>query len=354
MIEAFRDDSLVRHVHLSDSRLLRDSGVFDGKIGDVEEYLRRISGVSESFISENVAGVVFIRSSFDPLDKYKVTLDIRKSYDGTECLEDILGEVISICFFNGDAHKISISTDDNDIAEILLSLGFIQEAVLHDEKKKGSTYKDTGLFYILKPMYKGYNYAFVPFQRGVIAIGGGMNYVDKVSFLTYGELPADPFAAECASYWGITDDEGKLLPRNAPEYDIDLDSIDDLPAEVIRAATEIKEFLLKKRDTFDINVSLPHATEFQISVWEEIRKIPYGATCSYEDIALKLTDNDLKKARKLTRAVGSACSDNPVPIIIPCHRVIGKNGMLMGFSGGIEFKDFLLQNELFASALPLY
>ena len=354
MIEGYRDNSLLRHVHISDSRILRDSGIFDGKISDVEEYLRKISGVSESFISENVEGVVFVKAFFDPMDTYKVTLDIRKSYAGVECLEDILSEVIKICFFSKNAHKISASTEDTDIADILMSLGFIQEAVLHDDKKQGSVYSDTGLFYILKPMYRGYNYAFVPFQRGVVSVGGGMNFIDEVRFLSYGEAPEDAFVEECASYWGITDDEGKLLPRNAPEYDIDLNSIDDLPAEVIRAAVEIKEFLLKKRDTFDINVKIIHATEFQISVWEEIRKIPYGATCSYEDIALKLTDNDLKKARKLTRAVGSACSDNPVPIIIPCHRVIGKNGMLMGFSGGIEFKDFLLQNELFASALPLY
>ncbi len=354
MIEAFRDNSLVRHVHISDARILRDAGISVGKISDVEEYLRKISGMCDSFISETVAGIVFVKAMTDPLDPYKVTLDIRRSFDSADCLEDILDEVLRICFFTKEAHKISVMTDDEVLAEVLITLGFIQEAVLHDEIKRDGTFKDAGLFYILKPMYKGYNYAFVPFQRGVVAVGGSMDYIDEVRFLSYGSAPEDHFVSECACYWGITDDEGKLLPRNAPEYDIDLNSIEDLPAEVIRAAVEIKEFLLKKRDTFDINVKITHATEFQISVWEEIRKIPYGATCSYEDIALKLTDNDLKKARKLTRAVGSACSDNPVPILIPCHRVIGKNGMLMGFSGGIEFKDFLLQNELFASALPLY
>ena len=87
-------------------------------------------------------------------------------------------------------------------------------------------------------------------------------------------------------------------------------------------------------------------------IYEAVKKIPYGYTRSYEDIALELTGGNKTEARKLTRAVGHACSENPVPIIIPCHRVIGKDGKLVGFTGGVEFKDFLLTHELFA-ALPL-
>lgn len=354
MIDIFRDDPLLRHVHISDARILRDAGIFDGKIAEVEDYLRKISGVCDSYISENVAGVVFVKTFCDPMEPYRISVDIRKSYDSADCLEDILNAVIKICFFNRNAYKLSLRTSDSDLAQIASSLGFVQEAVLHDDIKNKSMFEDTGLFYLLKPANRIYNYAFVPFQRGVVAVGGGMNYVDEVEFLSYGQKPDKDFIAECASYWGITDDEGNLLPRNAAEYDMDLSYYEDLPAELVRASMQIKEFFLKKRDTFDINVSTPHATQFQMNVWDEIKKIPYGATCSYEDIALKLTGNDLKKARKLTRAVGSACGDNPVPIIVPCHRVIGKNGMLVGFAGGIEFKDFLLQNELFSTALPLY
>ena len=58
-------------------------------------------------------------------------------------------------------------------------------------------------------------------------------------------------------------------------------------------------------------------------------------------------NGDRNIAKKLTRAVGSACSENPIPVIIPCHRVIGKDGKLVGFSGGVDFKDFLLQLEAF-------
>ena len=232
--------------------------------------------------------------------------------------------------------------------------GFIQEAILHDEVNIDGKYSDAGLFYILKPQYTAYNYAFVAFQRGVVAVGGTDSYVDDVRFLSYGARIEDEFIFECADYLGILADDGTLLPRASDDYDIDYRDIPYIPQEVVRASEELKEYFIKKRDTFDINVDFHDATEFQLKVWNEIKKVPYGATVSYEDIALRLTDNDMKKARRLTRAVGSACSENPVPIIIPCHRVIGKNGMLMGFSGGIEFKDFLLQNELFSAALPLY
>ena len=66
-----------------------------------------------------------------------------------------------------------------------------------------------------------------------------------------------------------------------------------------------------------------------------------------EDIALALTGNDRVAARNLSRAVGSACADNPIPIFVPCHRVIGKDGRLVGFSGGVENKEFLLEHEIF-------
>jgi O-6-methylguanine DNA methyltransferase len=62
---------------------------------------------------------------------------------------------------------------------------------------------------------------------------------------------------------------------------------------------------------------------------------------------MSLTGNDRIAARNLTRAVGSACADNPVPLIIPCHRVIGKDGRLIGFSGGVEIKEFLIEHEMF-------
>lgn len=260
-------------------------------------------------------------------------------------------DLLRFFFFEKKIYKVSviIPVDDKYTEDILIRNGFLQEAVLHEELYVEDSFKDAGLFYITMPMYKNYNVGFVPFQRGVIAVSGGIDYVDSISFLRFDETPSNEYLKLCADYCGLTKD-GKMRPRGDIYYKAY--EAEDLPAEVMRAVKEIREYLFKERTSFDINISLPETSDFRLSVWECLKKIPYGFTKSYEDIALELTGGNIKEARKLTRAVGHACSENPVPIIIPCHRVIGKDGKLVGFTGGVEFKDFLLTHELFA-ALPL-
>ena len=85
----------------------------------------------------------------------------------------------------------------------------------------------------------------------------------------------------------------------------------------------------------------PFGSSFRKKVWEALLKIPYGKTKSYKEISEIVSPNKKMAAR----AVGCAISENPIPIIIPCHRVIGSNGRLTGFSGGIEKKIFLLNHE---------
>lgn len=80
-------------------------------------------------------------------------------------------------------------------------------------------------------------------------------------------------------------------------------------------------------------------TEFQKKVWSEMVKIPYGETISYGELAQRVG------CPKGARAVGMACNKNKIPIIIPCHRVVGKNGKLTGFAGGLQTKEFLLKIE---------
>jgi len=89
---------------------------------------------------------------------------------------------------------------------------------------------------------------------------------------------------------------------------------------------------------FDIDL-LVEGTEFQKKVWEEMQKIPYGKTMTYGELAEKVGNP------KGARAIGMACNKNKIPIIIPCHRVVGKNGKLTGFAGGLDIKEFLLRIE---------
>jgi methylated-DNA-[protein]-cysteine S-methyltransferase len=96
---------------------------------------------------------------------------------------------------------------------------------------------------------------------------------------------------------------------------------------------------------FDLDLQ-PGGTPFQLSVLEELQKIPYGTTASYSDIAVRIGNP------KAVRAVGAANARNPIPIIIPCHRVIGAHGDLTGFGGGLPTKEALLRLELEHSQFP--
>ena len=109
--------------------------------------------------------------------------------------------------------------------------------------------------------------------------------------------------------------------------------------ELIKAAfKQIKEYLGGDRKYFDLPIETI-GTEFQKKVWNELRNIPYGQTKTYKDIAFAI------KNEKACRAIGNANNKNPLPIIIPCHRVIGSNGKLVGYSGGLDIKEKLLNIE---------
>lgn len=102
--------------------------------------------------------------------------------------------------------------------------------------------------------------------------------------------------------------------------------------------TQLQEYFSGARTRFDVPVE-PQGTEFQKAVWTELQKIPFGQTISYIELARRMGDE------KKTRAVGLANGKNPISIIIPCHRVIGANGHLVGYGGGIENKRWLIDFE---------
>lgn len=103
-------------------------------------------------------------------------------------------------------------------------------------------------------------------------------------------------------------------------------------------AQELMEFLDGQRKEFTATTAL-HGTPFQQSVWQALLEIPFGETVSYSTIAERIGNP------KAVRAVGTAIGANPILIIVPCHRVIGKNGSLTGFRGGLEMKAHLLDLE---------
>ena len=106
----------------------------------------------------------------------------------------------------------------------------------------------------------------------------------------------------------------------------------------IECKKQILEYLARKRKNFDINIKI-NGSEFQTKVWNELLNIPYGTLKTYKDVAVNIGHPTA------SRAVGLAVHNNPLPIIIPCHRVIGSNGKLTGYAYGLELKQFLISLE---------
>ncbi|ROR27439.1 methylated-DNA-[protein]-cysteine S-methyltransferase [Mobilisporobacter senegalensis] len=105
-----------------------------------------------------------------------------------------------------------------------------------------------------------------------------------------------------------------------------------------KAAKQLEEYLSGKRMIFDFPLN-PKGTEFQKKVWEVLKTIPYGETWSYKQVAVALGKPTA------SRAVGMANNRNPIMIVVPCHRVVGSNGDLVGYAGGLDLKAMLLKLE---------
>ncbi len=102
--------------------------------------------------------------------------------------------------------------------------------------------------------------------------------------------------------------------------------------------SQLDEYFEGIRTSFDVKLDI-EGTEFQLSVWDALQKIPYGETKTYKDIAVEIGKPDA------SRAVGMSNSNNPVPLIIPCHRVVGSSGKLVGFANGVAIKEKLINFE---------
>ena len=120
-----------------------------------------------------------------------------------------------------------------------------------------------------------------------------------------------------------------------------------VPASLQKCATQLEEYFSWKRKTFDVPLQ-PNGTSFQRHVWDALLKIPFGKTTSYLKLSRQLGDE------KSIRAVASANGKNPIGIIIPCHRVIGSHGEMVGYAGGIKRKEWLLAHERCEEQLGLF
>lgn len=136
---------------------------------------------------------------------------------------------------------------------------------------------------------------------------------------------------------GIVENGEAIIYLNFGDFDIKYVTIQE--TDLLRKASEqLIEYLYGSRTEFNLPLEA-HGTDFQMKVWNALREIPYGETRTYKDIAIRIGNE------KACRAVGLANNKNPISIFIPCHRVIGSNGKLVGYGGGLDIKEKLLKLE---------
>jgi methylated-DNA-[protein]-cysteine S-methyltransferase len=162
----------------------------------------------------------------------------------------------------------------------------------------------------------------------------------RAMFYTYMPSPIGPLllagTGDRLSFVGFPQGKGRIAPGEDWRRD-------DGAFEAARA--QLSDYFSGTRQRFDLALE-PSGTAFQLAVWQALLAIPYGTTISYGELARRIGRPDA------SRAVGAANGANPIPIIVPCHRVIGANGSLTGFGGGIETKKFLLALEGATSTQP--
>jgi len=134
----------------------------------------------------------------------------------------------------------------------------------------------------------------------------------------------------------ITGDENGISKISV--FDQERDNIPATPSVLKEAVAELEEYFSGKRNDFTFKLN-PSGTEFQKKVWFALLEIPFGKTMSYQELSIKIGDV------KAIRAVGAANGKNPLWIVVPCHRVIGSDGSLTGYAGGLWRKKWLLDHE---------
>ena len=140
-----------------------------------------------------------------------------------------------------------------------------------------------------------------------------------------------PLGITCITGDAIGVTKISVLEEDVPPSEI-------IPEDLQQAVTQLQEYFGGSRNFFDFKLN-PAGTDFQKRVWEALLKIPFGTTTSYQALSIQLGDV------KAIRAVASANGKNPLWIVVPCHRVIGSDGSLTGYAGGLWRKKWLLEHE---------
>lgn len=278
----------------------------------------------------------------------------------SRALDDFLPTV----FQDFDIHRLEwvIPVRDEEACECAGRVGFTLEGRMRSLIPCGAIYQDAHLFGMLRCENTKVNVGFVNFGWMLVYVEGTADHVRDIDVIDHDMELTPGFLTDALAQAGLIDADGCLqLPD---ELGAIRKPADFKLAAVDEALVQFSEYIQGKRQSFDIKLDPTIGTSFQRTVWKVLAGIPFGTVLSYQDVALQVVaamkaagprdedgkelpdQTDEEKAGQWSRAVGSACGANPFMIAIPCHRVVGKDGKLTGFSSGIQNKARLLDFEI--------
>lgn len=263
-----------------------------------------------------------------------------------------LSKIISFLLYEGfeknNFHKLTYCTpaSDRNMTDTLEKSLWCREGCLTDHYYENGIYEDAFLYGITRDQFFSACIGYIPYLTGYLIVKATNDAVFGISIIKEGEELPSESNVTFARNKNICDDQ-KVV--KAPEMKETAFYPENNYFYVSEASRQLIEYINKVRTRFNLPFEYSEGTAFQKQVWEATIKIPYGQTRTYEEIALQLIPENGDREvnfRLLSRAVGTALGKNAIMIAIPCHRVIGKNGKLKGFAGGLEVKDYLLSHEI--------
>jgi O-6-methylguanine DNA methyltransferase len=303
--------------------------------------------------AERIAGLAGLQVIDEQSRRYRLHLFCGSDGPDSQLLRSIVQYAMNEenCF----RLELEIGSSEKHWLPLLQSAGWKEEGCLQSTRYhvETSLHEDVYLYALIRPRQAYVSVAFFPFSKAVLAIVGDDQGLQSTQFIRYGERADDVRIQESAEWFNLLDSQGRLPDRQTVMAHFAGRSwlcAADAPDVLQAAARQINDYFHGLRKQFDVPLHLEQGSPFQQKVWRALADIPFGVTRTYEDIACTISQENTIEARKMARAVGSACGANPLPLILPCHRVIGKNGRLVGFSGGLDIKEYLLAHEIMGLA----
>jgi methylated-DNA-[protein]-cysteine S-methyltransferase len=340
----------LKPLRLADAAELRRLGIYTGTLKEVSDQIRTLLSRNDKGVfmlsggtaEKSVSGLVsLLPDAFRP-EVGRLTI-LNSSW---EIFPELLAEVCRIAFTEQKFLRLEALVPETPAMQLRAyrQMGFRTDNIITDDISRLRQATGFHQLSLAKTNNRQPAVGMVPYKYGIMSVKGTETEIEAIDFQIFGESVTDSYIEDVFRMWGLLTEDDKLL---AEDTCLKLIRNDNLPAMVGKAVKELDEYFSGLRQEFDLTVNLDQGSAFQQAVWAALQTIPYGTTETYLDIAVKLTYGDRKRAHTLSRAVGGACGANPVAIVVPCHRVIGHDGRLTGFSGGMKNKEYLLQHELF-------